>query len=361
MAQLESTAALHDYISELSLQQIAPATLAQYKQQLTAFQNWLEDRPISANAARQFLAEMRHKGCSQRTVRLYYTPIRAFLDYLGIPLAIKFRRDRRLPVYRSTHDVQAMLAAADNRTDSWAKLSARDTLIIRMLALTGLRRAELAALRSCDIAGGFIYVRSGKGDKDRVIPLAQDLQEPLSSYIASNNRAPTHPIFALSSKHIYHIVKRYARAAGLDISPHALRHYFATTLLEKGAPLPAIQQLLGHTHIATTAVYLDMIPRHLQQSVSLLDGSLAEQGEGRNTHEAQADSELHSVHVRPQPHKNHRSPIPHQVVGPGAARNPPDHEADRRLSQERRRHIPGLLRSQDRHRKGPHTAHIEEA
>jgi len=275
MVQLESAAAFCDFTAELELRDLNPSTLSAYKQRLRDFQAWLEERPISANAAKQFLAEMRESGYTQKSVKAYYAPIKSFLEYTGIRLKVKFHHQRHLPTYHPTQDIQALIAAADNRKDTWAKLKHRDKLMILTLAYTGLRRAELAQLRPCDIAKDYIYVRSGKGDKDRAIPLADDLRQPLTAYIETNNITPGSPIFHVCPKHIYTIIRNYARAAGFAMSPHALRHYFATTLVERGAPLSAIQQLLGHASIATTAVYLDMVPSHLQSSVSLLNGSLS--------------------------------------------------------------------------------------
>ena len=275
MVQLESAAAFCDFTAELELRDLNSSTLSAYKQRLRAFQAWLEERPISANAAKQFLAEMRERGYTQKSVKAYYAPIKSLLEHTGLRLKVKFHHQRHLPAYHPTQDIQALLAVADNRTDTWAKLKDRDKLIILVLAYTGLRRAELARLRPCDIAKDYIYVRSGKGDKDRAIPLSDDLREPLSRYIETNNITPGTPIFHVCPKHIYAIIRNYARAAGFDMSPHALRHYFATALVEKGAPLSAIQQLLGHATIATTAVYLDMVPSHLQGAVSLLNGSLS--------------------------------------------------------------------------------------
>jgi integrase/recombinase XerC len=276
MAQVESAAAFRDFTAELELRDLNPSTLSLYKQRLRAFQAWLEERSVSANAAKQFLAEMRERGYTQKSVKAYYAPIKSLLEYIGIPLKVKFHHQRHLPTYHSSHDIESLLSAADARVDCWAKLKKeRDRLVILVLAYTGLRRAELARLRPCDIAEDYIYVRSGKGDKDRAIPLSGDLREPLSSYIQRENISPTAPIFPVGPKHIYTIIKRNSKAAGFDMSPHALRHYFATALVERGAPLSAIQQLLGHATIATTAVYLDMVPSHLQSSVSLLSGSLS--------------------------------------------------------------------------------------
>jgi len=272
---LEAAAAFHDFVCDLELKDLAPTTLAHYKQQLRTFQEWLDDRPLSPLAARQFLAQLRDRGYASKSLKAYYVPIKALMDHIGLPFAMKFRHERQLPSYHPASEVTALLQAAAGRTDDWQYLKARDALIILMLAFTGLRRSEIVKLRPCDISADFIYVRAGKNNKDRAIPLSPDLRQPLADYISGEQLRPTDQIFDMGSKNIYTIITNYAKKAGISITPHGLRHYFATSLLERGAPLPAIQQLLGHASIATTSIYLDMVPEHLQSSISLLSGSLS--------------------------------------------------------------------------------------
>jgi len=276
VTQAQNIASFTDYIAELSLQDLAPNTLSQYKQQLRTFQAWLGDRPITANAAKLFLAQMREKGYSQQSIHLYYIPIKAFLEYLQIPLKIKFRRHRHLPPYYSAADLQRLLDASDTRTGPWAQNKERDKLILLMLSFTGLRRAEIVALRPCDITDDYILVRHGKGDKHRTIPLSGQLKNPLRTYIEKQAIRPTDRIFPFAANRLWKVVKYYARAAGYsDLSPHSLRHYFATALVERGAPLRAVQELLGHSNMATTAIYLDLVPSHLKSSIALLDESVS--------------------------------------------------------------------------------------
>jgi len=275
-AQTQTIADFADYIAELSTQLITPNTLSQYKQQLRTFQAWLGDRPISANAAKLFLAQMRENGYSEKSIRLYYVPIRAFLEYLHIPFKIRFRRQRHLPPYHSAADLQRLLDVIDTRAGPWAQNKERDKLIFLILSFTGTRRSELVALRPCDVTADYIHIRHGKGDKDRTIPLSDQLASPLRDYINNQAIRPTEPIFPFTPNRLYRIVKYYARAAGFsNLSPHALRHYFATALVERGAPLRAVQELLGHSNIATTSLYLDLIPSHLKSSIALLDESLS--------------------------------------------------------------------------------------
>jgi len=276
VTQAQNIADFTDYIAELSLQDLASNTLSQYKQQLRTFHAWLGDHPITANAAKLFLAQMREQGYAQQSIRLYYVPIKAYLEYLQIPLKIKFRRHRHLPPYYSAADLQRLLDAIDTRAGPWAQNKERDKLILLMLSFTGLRRAEIVALRPCDITTDYIHVRNGKGDKDRTIPLSHQLKNPLLAYIEKQAISPTDRIFPFATNRLWKVVKYYARAAGFpDLSPHTLRHYFATALVERGAPLRAVQELLGHSNIATTSIYLDLIPHHLKTSIALLDESLS--------------------------------------------------------------------------------------
>jgi len=276
-ALAQNTATLKDYINELTLNQdLSPISRAKYKQCLRDFIAWLDERPPSALAAKMFLAELRDRGYKPRSVQLYYHAIKPFLEFLGIPLKLKFKKTRQLPPYHSPEDLNSILRVIDNRRDTWSKLGQRDRLIILALAFTGLRASELLNLRPCDLTTHYLLVRHGKGDKDRTIPLAETIRQPFLDYIQHNPLKQTDRLFPIKRKRLYTIVTQYARAAGInDITPHSLRHYFATLLIELGAQLRAVQELLGHADISTTAIYLDLVPRHLQSSIALLDGSIS--------------------------------------------------------------------------------------
>ena len=274
--QVKNIALLKDYLADLSFQVLSQTTLAKYCQCIESFQTWLGSQPVSAQAAKRFLADLQERGYKPRSVHLYYHAIKPFLEFQGILFKLKFKKPRELPQYHSAQDISSILSLASGRTDNWAKLKQRDTLILLMLALTGVRASELLALRPCDISAEFIFVRKGKGSKDRTIPLAKTLAGPLKDYIKTAGITPTARLFPIQRKRLYVIVKQYAMAAGInDVSPHTLRHYFATSLVEHGAQLRAVQELLGHADISTTAIYLDLIPSHLKSSIALLDGSLS--------------------------------------------------------------------------------------
>jgi len=277
-AQARDIALLKDYLTELSLsnQDLSPSTLAKYKQCLEYFLSWLQGQPLSAQAVKMFLAELRQQGYKPRSVQLYYHAIKPFLEFHGIPFKLKFKKPQELPRYHSTEDFNSILDIASSRTDNWAKIRYRDHLILLMLAFTGARASELLSLRPCDITQDFIFIRKGKGGKDRSIPLAKTLSGPLKDYITRESIRPTGRLFPIQRKRLYVIVKQYAMAAGInDVTPHTLRHFFATTLVERGAQLKAVQELLGHADISTTSIYLDLIPHHLKTSIALLDESLS--------------------------------------------------------------------------------------
>jgi integrase/recombinase XerD len=147
-----------------------------------------------------------------------------------------------------------------------------DILIIKTLAYTGLRRSELLALKCRDIKQGFLFVYRGKGERDRVIPVIKSLSIELSGYISKNHLAPADRLFPIGPNRIARIVREAAARAGLtNITPHQLRHFFATRLVERGAEVRKVQELLGHEDISSTAIYLDVVPGHLKQTIELLE------------------------------------------------------------------------------------------
>jgi integrase/recombinase XerD len=276
--QATTIAQFASYLDELSLRRdITPQYRRESVQRLRAFHAFLEGQPPSPYMGKKFLALLYDRGYAAASIQAYYFAIKPFLEFIGPKFKVRLKRERRLPTYHSLDQLNSILAVIANRTDRWANIVRdRDTLIILLLALTGLRISELANLRLCDITNGFIYVRRGKGAKDRAIPLPKSLARPLKSHARTEGIGHSDNLFAIRKKELYNIVKKYAIAAGIDdFSPHSLRHFFATTLVEKGANLRAVQELMGHARIQTTAIYLDVVPQHLKGSITLLDKSVS--------------------------------------------------------------------------------------
>jgi site-specific recombinase XerD len=177
------------------------------------------------------------------------------------------RRPERLPIILSEEEVSRLIESASN---------SYHRVILMMLYGTGLRREELSRLKVTDIDSQrmVVHVRQGKGNRDREVTLSPRLLEVLRAYWrwrkpkiylfpSQQRKRKEQPI---SAKTVYHAVREAARRAGIKkkVTPHLLRHSWATHLLERGTDLKAIQVLLGHVDLESTTIYLHLSQRHLQ-------------------------------------------------------------------------------------------------
>jgi integrase/recombinase XerD len=185
------------------------------------------------------------------------------------------RPGRRLPELLSRDEVERLLAGPDPRTAA----GARDRAMLELLYATGLRVTELVSLQLNDVnLETRVLVARGKGDKERLVPIGAPAADAVKSYLAS---ARERLLRARRSKDIFvtprggrmtrhgfaKLLGRYARGAGIRrrISPHKLRHSFATHLLEGGADLRAVQAMLGHADVATTQIYTHVDRTHVKK------------------------------------------------------------------------------------------------
>ncbi len=181
------------------------------------------------------------------------------------------RRWQKLPIVLNTEEVAALLSAPNIEQDVFYY---RDLAILELLYATGMRVSEAAGVKLGDLNFQVGYVKClGKGGKQRVVPLGDVAIKVLDSYIQNlrkkleNNRSQGHLFLsrggkALDRTNIWRIIKKYAARAGIkkQISPHSLRHCFATHLLEGGADIKSVQEMLGHISVTTTQIYT-----HLEQ------------------------------------------------------------------------------------------------
>ena len=265
-----------EYRNHLFSRDLDPKTKVRYWQILTRYYQWLGSRSPDAVTAGEFLSWLRNNAYRPRSILLYYHAIRMFLAFLGQEFKIKLRKPKELPLYYGRGDIERLIAQAEcglRGQTPWQKQ--RNTALILTLAFTGLRRGELLNLTvgDVDFQRRLILVRQGKGDKDRLVPMTERLMAPLR-YLC-HGKATGAKIFAgLNGRSVYRVVTSLGKACGLDgFHPHSLRHFFATQLVERGANLRAVQELLGHADLSTTAAYLDISPRHLRDTINLLDDS----------------------------------------------------------------------------------------
>jgi integrase/recombinase XerD len=188
------------------------------------------------------------------------------------------KQSQRFPKTLSYADVEALLAAPDLDTP----LGMRDRAMLELMYASGLRVSELVGLKSTNVSLGDGVVRViGKGDKERLVPMGEEAQNAIEGYLEHARPVlcagkPRDALFvtdqsalasgAMSRQMFWRLVKRYATIAGVrELSPHTLRHAFATHLLNHGADLRVVQLLLGHADISTTQIYTHVARERLKQ------------------------------------------------------------------------------------------------
>lgn len=234
----------------------------------------------------EFLAALHDVGIHPRSQARIISGIRAFFHFLKINGIIKDdpsrllelpRLGRNLPDILTVEEIDAMEAAVDGKTYE----GVRNKAIIEMLYSCGLRVSELVGLKLSDIYMDEEYVIvKGKGEKQRLVPVARSALKEVSAYLKRRGaltpkRGSENILFLnrrggkMSRVMVFYIVKDLCGQCGIRkrISPHTLRHSFATHLLEGGANLRAIQQMLGHENITTTEIYVHMDRSFLRREV----------------------------------------------------------------------------------------------
>jgi integrase/recombinase XerD len=272
----------------------APNTVTAYQRDLADLASWLSGKGITLDAAssddlRAWLAMLSRAGLAPTTQARKTSATRRFYRFLfseGLsrddPGAVLDtpKCGRPLPKVLSVNDIEALIATA--RQDGNAK-GLRLQCLIEMLYAGGLRVSELLTLPFPPLSGDrrFLMVR-GKGGKDRIAPMSPEALAALDAYLVIRERflskgAPSPFLFPsrgkeghLTRQHFALELKKVATTAGLDrakVSPHVLRHAFATHLLAGGADLRTLQTLLGHADIATTQIYTHLQDDELQRTV----------------------------------------------------------------------------------------------
>ncbi|HZP44014.1 MAG TPA: tyrosine recombinase XerC [Candidatus Binataceae bacterium] len=273
----------------------AQNTVDAYRRDLADFHGYLASRrrgddelgepidveSISADHVRDYLAFLMKANASRATIQRRLFAIKAFFRWreglTGHPNPARAIRspklEKRLPQVLGEDAVVDLIESETQTTAA----GLRDRAILEVLYSTGIRVSELTALcwRDVDTELGMVMVRAGKGNKDRLIPIGEPALDALMAWRAAMPVAWSldGPVITnlrggrLTSRSVQKIVERRLRSSGLDValSPHGLRHSFATHLLNAGADLRAIQEMLGHSSLATTQRYTHVNVRHLKE------------------------------------------------------------------------------------------------
>ncbi len=285
-----------DFLSYLELERgLSRNTLDAYRTDLHQYGEYLGSHDLDALAAgpadiSEFLAELatgdsERPACSSATVHRKAACLRSFYKQLrrdeligDDPTAALSapRRAKKLPQVLNYAEVQKLLAAPSGSEPT----ALRDRALLEVMYACGLRASETIGLEvgDVDLHEGFLRAR-GKGSKERLVPLGRKAIAAISSYlrggraklVGDRHEAKLFVNFRggpLSRQGLYKIVQRNARAAGLagQMSPHTLRHSFATHLLAGGCDLRAVQEMLGHADISTTQMYTHLSGEHLRDA-----------------------------------------------------------------------------------------------
>ena len=231
----------------------------------------------------RFMARLYDEGCEPASQARILSGVRSFFKFLLVTDRIEEspaefietpKFGRHLPDVLTTEEIDAVMAAVDTSTVK----GRRDDAMIEVLYSCGLRVSELTALRLGDLFFGEGYIRvTGKGDKQRLVPMSRVAREKIQRYLddVRDRRGSEQTVFlsnrnrALTRVMVFTVIKQAVALAGIDksVSPHTFRHSFATHLLEGGASIRQVQELLGHESILTTEIYTHLDSEHLRETV----------------------------------------------------------------------------------------------
>ncbi len=267
---------LEVYMHHLSRQDLAPSSRARYKQIAQAYCSWLGNREPSVDTALDFIAGLRDRDYADNTLNLYKHVVRSLHRALGQDVPLKPRKAHVLPDYHSASDIERLLAEAERGLHGQGpEIKDRNFAFIAVMGFAGLRRGEALNLRVRDINFDqrLIRVRQGKGRKDRTVPMIERLVVPLRQQV--KGKSSTAKVFGISPRQGYRVVVTLSQKCGLEgFRPHSLRHFYGTALMERGAHLRAVVEMMGHVSIETTMVYVGISPHHLRRTADLLDSPL---------------------------------------------------------------------------------------
>lgn len=279
--RVENTARWQDrFVNYLRTEcHLAENTVAAYGRDLRRFDAWLAQRDFRGLSIRDladYAGWLHDQQLAPASIARHLVSLKLFYRYLQLEGVVRDnlvellgsqKLWQRVPQVLGPATIDRMFCAPTQRDGLWR----RDRAMLELLYATGCRASELSHLKSSDVHLAEAYaICHGKGDKQRVVPLGRRAIDAVKTYLDAERKEIVKPLavdppwlllsrrgLRLRRERIWELVKRYALRAGApeDISPHSLRHSFATHLLAGGADLRMVQELLGHASIATTQIY----------------------------------------------------------------------------------------------------------
>jgi integrase/recombinase XerD len=287
---VDLSAAIDAYLDHLRVERaLSDNTVSSYAADLAKLARFAEKegleetQKLDAVTITRFLVDLDRSGLAARSAARHLSAVRGFCRFLvrerqapsdPTSLLSPPKLGRRLPKFLTTEEVTNLLNAPDPKKPR----ELRDRAMLSLMYAAGLRVSELCGLRIQDVDRRRLVVSVlGKGGKRRLVPIALAAMEDLEAYLVERARVAKPgevSLFvsswggALTRQAFWKLVLKYARRSGIakSISPHKLRHSFATHLLEGGADLRSVQAMLGHTNIATTEIYTHVAPNHVRRA-----------------------------------------------------------------------------------------------
>ncbi len=283
---------IREYLAILKLERnLSENTVASYKNDLSSLVNFLKDdgvddpSKITSQKLVDFFGILTKLGLSSRSSARYYSSIKGFFGYLFSSGYIKInpmeklsapKLSKNLPNVLNINEIEAILSSPD----TGKKLGLRDKALLETFYACGLRVSELINLKVSDLFLNEEMIRVfGKGSKERYVPIGSSAIKWIEEYLKNSRpllekKAKSQHILFLNNRGtklsrmgVWKIVDNYAELAGIkkEVHPHTLRHSFATHLLEGGADLRAVQEMLGHVDISTTQIYTHIDRDYIKQ------------------------------------------------------------------------------------------------
>lgn len=279
---------VREYLSYLNVEKgLAANSLESYERDLAKLQAWAEKNEfellsLTRQDLREWLIDLGRTKLSENSKRRMISAMRGFYKFLMIDGHLKTnpsdnldspQKGLYLPKFLNQSDIETLLSQPDVSTET----GVRDRAILELMYASGLRVSEAVDVKLSDIdldAG--ILTTIGKGSKTRRVPVGSSAVEWLKSYLTLRRRKQNIEVQNLfvtpfgrpiNRQIIYHFIREYAEKCGLEgVSPHTLRHSFATHLIQNRADIRSVQQMLGHSDISTTQIYTHITDAHLKRS-----------------------------------------------------------------------------------------------
>lgn len=280
-----------EFINYLAVERgLAQNTLESYGRDLRQFQAYLENskidfmKDLNRSTILTYLNSLQTKGKAVSTISRNLAAIKSFYQYLVRERYLEKdpaahlespKLEKKLPKVLSVHEVEELL----RQPNATLPAGLRDKAMLELLYATGIRVSELISLNISDVNLDMGYIKCyGKGSKERIVPLGSIAAKCVQEYLGKGRPKliRTYEEAALFINHhgnrltrqgFWKIIKKYAQEANIvkEITPHTLRHSFATHLLENGADLRSVQEMLGHADISTTQIYTHVTRNHLKE------------------------------------------------------------------------------------------------